>query len=301
MILAVEVEEPGMRPLGEVLADDGDLTIRRLRRASEYQKKNGGSIEAALLATGALTEEVLTNALSRASGLPAVTREKLLAADPAVVDSLPVETRRRLRALPFDWCGVRLSVAVSDPSNTVLETGLVAASGYDTELFVIPDPILEECLVSWERRGAAAPSAEPAPEPAPEPAVDMAPVERLGKALLTEAVRHDALALELSEDTISAYSRTLHFKVPPMTRRFDARLLPPLCDWYFTRAGLEGNFALSGREGMPLKRVVVEKTGPGLILHFRDPEEGQGPAREAPCSHIAAPGDVFCPVCGAAV
>lgn len=290
-----------MRPLGEVLAEDGDLTIRRLRRASDWQKKNGGSIEAALLAVGALTEAVLTAALARATGLPPVSRERLLAAEPAVVDSLPAEARRRLRALPFDWCGVRLSVAVSDPRNTILETGLVVATGYDVELYACPEPILDECVGEWERR-AAAPGPAPAPSPAPS---EPNPAERLAQELLIQSVKHEALALELGEDPLSAFSRTLHFKVPPMTRRFDARLLPPLLDWFFARAGLEGAFLLNGTGGAALKRVLVEKTPCGLTLHFHDPEpvhaaSGAGGACGA-CARSAAAGDVFCPMCGAAV
>lgn len=286
-----------MRPLGEVLAENGDLTIRRLRRASEFQKKSGGSIEAALLAIGAISEEVLTSALSRASGLPSVTRQRLLEAEPAVVESLPAEARRRLHALPFEWCGVRLYVAVSNPDNTVLETGLVAATGYDVEMYVVPDPVLEECLAVWERRATGAPEPVPPAEPAP-PSLEPEPVERLAMALLTEAIRHEALALELGGDGLSAFGRTLHFKVPPMTRRFDVRLLPPILDWFFAKAGLEGSFALSAKDGTPYKRILVEKTQAGLSLHFRDAEAA---APDGPCRHTAAEGDVFCPTCGEAV
>jgi hypothetical protein len=285
-----------MRPLGEVLAENGDITIRRLRRASDFQKKNGGSIEAALLAVGAISEEVLTSALSHASGLPSIGRQRLLEAEPSVVESLPAEARRRLRALPFDWCGVRLSVAVSDPGNAVLETGLVATTGYDVELYVVPDPVLEACLAVWERRATGAPEPVTPTEPAaasPGPEA----VERLARELLTEAIRHEALALELGGDGLSAFARTLHFKVPPMTRRFDVRLLASLLDWFFARAGLEGSFELGDKDGT-YKRVLVEQTAAGLSLHFRDVEAA---VPEVPCRHTAAEGDVFCPACGAAL
>jgi len=285
-----------MRPLGEVLAENGDITIRRLRRASDFQKRNGGSIEAALLAVGAISEEVLTSALSHASGLPSIGRQRLLEAESSVVESLPAEARRRLRALPFDWCGVRLSVAVSDPGNAVLETGLVATTGYDVELYVVPDPVLEACLAVWERRATGAPEPVTPTEPA---AASPGPesVERLARELLTEAIRHEALALELGGDGLSAFARTLHFKVPPITRRFDVRLLSSLLDWFFARAGLEGSFELGDKDGT-YKRVLVEQTAAGLSLHFRDVEAA---VPEVPCRHTAAEGDVFCPACGAAL
>jgi hypothetical protein len=81
-----------------------------------------------------------------------------------------------------------------------------------------------------------------------------------------------------------------------MTRRFDARLLPQLLDWFFAKAGLEGTFTLFGNGGVPLSRVVAQKTASGLSLHFRDSAEPS-----SGCGHMAAPGDVFCPACGAAV
>ena len=40
--------------VGDVLAEAGDLTARRLSRASTWQKTYGGTIERALLSTGAV-------------------------------------------------------------------------------------------------------------------------------------------------------------------------------------------------------------------------------------------------------
>ena len=90
------------RGLGEILAESGDLTLRRLRRASDWRRVHGGTIDRALLATGAVSEETLLDALERLTGIPSVSRERLAAASAVVVETLPAETRRRLRALPFD-------------------------------------------------------------------------------------------------------------------------------------------------------------------------------------------------------
>ena len=42
--------------LGEILAESGDLTLRRLKRASDWRRAHGGTIDRALLATGAVGE-----------------------------------------------------------------------------------------------------------------------------------------------------------------------------------------------------------------------------------------------------
>jgi hypothetical protein len=136
--------------VGAVLAEAGDLTVRRMGRASTWQKKFGGTIERALLSTGAMTEEVLTAALSQAYGLPGVSRAILAAADPGIVGSLPAEERRRFRAFPFALSGKRLKVAVCDPQNLVLRTNLATATGFEVELHVAPDPVLEDVLAAFE-------------------------------------------------------------------------------------------------------------------------------------------------------
>lgn len=295
-----------MRFVGELLAETGDLTIRRLRRASEWQKRNGGSIERALVQTGALTEEVLTAALSRVSGLPAVTRERLLSAEPAVVESLPAEARRRLRALPFDWCGVRLSVAVSEPDNTVLETGLVAATGYDIELSVVTDPVLDDCLLTWERREAESRGTAPLDETHAERNA----FERLGRAILTNAVRLDALELDLGTDAVSGFARTIHARLPPMTRRLDRMLMPQLLDWLRSKGRASGPFQASTfvvesrRLDGTLHRIEVElvvNTAEQLKLRFEtDATWNPGAPLESSedCPHPRAENDLFCSRCG---
>ncbi len=155
--------------LGEILAESGDLTLRRLRRASEWRRLHGGSIERALLETGAVTEEVLLDALSKACGLPAASRDVLASAPREVVDLLPVEARRRLRALPFRLENGVLLVAAADPGNAVLETGLTASTGFDVRLYVTPEPILDEFLEARSGPGAAE-----VPEPTEVPAVTAA-------------------------------------------------------------------------------------------------------------------------------
>ncbi len=140
--------------VGDVLAESGDLTVRRLSRASTWQKTHGGTIERALLSTGAVSEETLTSALAQAYGLPGVSRAALLSADPDIVECLPAKERRRFRAFPFSLSGKLLYVAISDPQNIVLQKNLAIATGFSVELFVAPDPVLEDVIERFEGRPA---------------------------------------------------------------------------------------------------------------------------------------------------
>lgn len=298
-----------MRVVGEVLAESGDLTIRRLRRASEWQKRNGGSIERALVTTGAVTEEVLTTALSRVSGLPPVTRERLLSCEPAVVESLPSDARRRMKALPFDWCGVRMSVAVSEPQNTVLETGLVAATGFDIELYVVTDPVLEDCLAIWESREAESKGTASLDETCAERNA----FTRLARAILSNALRQDASELEFGTDPISGYARTFHARLPPMTRRLDRTLMPQLLSWFrekarFTEPLHPAWFTVERQAPEDAtRRVRVELTSVAesrLLLRFESATESDR-AKSLPgkkcgeCSQPSSETDLFCARCGA--
>lgn len=293
-----------MPAVGEILADSGDITINRLRRASEWQKQHGGSIERALLSTGAVPEDTLTAALARATGKAGTTRDALLAADTEVVKTLPAHARQRLRALPFGRIGSTLLVAVSDPDNPVLETGLVASTGSDVELFVVTDPVLEDCLKHWQ----SATGEEP--QPPAEESREPDPFERLGRALLAEALHRECFDIEISVDVYSGFARFFSPNAPPLTRRIPTEVLPYVIAW------LERRARESGDEGVPVDFSTLDEprrfaafvsSAPGgarvTLRPAAGPSKPQPPAPRSPaaCAHPSSPGDVFCTRCGEAL
>ncbi len=313
-----------MRPgLGEILSRSGALTLDGLRRAADWQKSHGGTIERALLASGALSEEALTVALGSASGLEGVSRERLLAANFDCVTSLPADARKRLRALPFDQHDSVLFVAVSDPDNPILVTGLEAATGHEIKLFAVIGPVLEDSLSHWERIEYKKTQEQP-PKPEPEePAPDEA-IERLGLALIAETIRGGASGVEVGVDSKGGYAKAHLFGRPPLTRRMQADVAKLLLSWlrYRLRHGDPENRLRFYLQLDSSRMLVVEKTeaGPeGMRLEFREekapaPEPQQeeesepAPAPEAvaqpmapprpACDHSQNTGDVFCPSCG---
>jgi hypothetical protein len=313
--------------LGEILAESGDLTLRRLRRASDWRRVHGGTIDRALLATGAVSEETLLDALARLTGLPSVSRERLDAASREAVETLPPEARRRLRALPFDRRGDVLHVAVVDPGNPVLETGLIASTGCDIRLHVTADPILDDVLRTWEParpdplqepavQAPAAPPQSPPPEspPAPrsapsrdrlEPFVDPDPFARLARALLIDALDEGAQAVEIGPEGKGALLRTFSGGLSLSSRPLPRPVLEPLLAWFLARSRPSGPF---DEEGLVLERarrrvrVGVTVDGAGTAWLVLEPE----PARALPagaaeiCVHDGGTEeDIFCPACGA--
>ena len=306
--------------LGEILAESGDLTLRRLRKASDWRRVHGGTIDRALLATGAVSEETLLDALERVTGLPSVSRERLAAASREAVESLPADARRRLRAFPFDRRGNVLSVAVVDPGNPVLETGLVASTGCVIHLHVTADPILEDVLRTWESAkprvaGSSAPRGSPAgpevpsaPVPCParnlhDPAIELDPFARLARALLVDAIDEGAQAVEIGPEGKGALLRTYSGGVAQTSRPLPLPVLEPLFAWFLARTRPSGPFDEGGlvleRSG---RRVRVEATvdATGTAWLVLEPAPRSPVLENEICLHDdAVEGDVFCPSCGA--
>ncbi len=309
--------------VGDVLAEAGDLTVRRLSRASTWQKTYGGTIERALLSTGAVTEEVLTAALSQAYGLPGVSRATLASSDPDIVDCLPAKERRRFRAFPFALSGKRLRVATCDPRNLVLLKNLAASTGFDVDLHVTPDPVLEDLIESFEGRAAGAapvppvtasssgvasvslvPSA-PASDPAAPRAVLDDSIDRLGRALLAESLRFGATEFELGTNTHGAFLRTFDADHPAITRRLSAAFLSPLAAWFQECCRRTEGFVIeaNGPEGPMWRRIellAADTHGVRVRLHpFEETVNARLPkAVDVSCRHENTEGFVFCPHCG---
>ena len=309
--------------VGDVLAEAGDLTVRRLSRASTWQKTYGGTIERALLSTGAVTEEVLTAALSQAYGLPGVSRATLASSDPDIVDCLPAKERRRLRAFPFALSGKRLLVATCDPRNLVLLKNLAAVTGFDVDLHVTPDPVLEDLIESFEGRavgispvqpaaasspdaGSASPvPGAPASGPAAPRAVPDDSIDRLGRALLAEALRFGATEFELGMNTHGAFLRTFDADHPAITRRLSAAFLGPLAAWFQECCRRAEGFVIeaNGPEGPVWRRLellAADTHGVRVRLHPVEATANTGlqKAVDVSCRHENTAGFVFCPHCG---
>jgi len=259
--------------VGDALVESGDLTVRRFGRASSWRRQHGGTIERALLATGAVSEEVLASALSRTYDLPAATRDEIAAADPDLVAALAPKERRRFRALPFRHEGKLLDVAVSDPRNVLLAQVLGEATGFTVKLFVTPDPVLED-LLDWFEKGAPppppprlGPAAEarvPGTEGA-EPTVSPDAVDKLGRAVVAEALRFSASEMTLGVDARGGFVRTFHADHPALTQRLSAALPGPLIRWFEGRCRREGGFVVELlAPGEPPQRRRIELLGSSL-------------------------------------
>jgi hypothetical protein len=154
---------------------------------------------------------------------------------------------------------------------------------------------------------ASDPPAQPAAPAEPTRTVpDEDWIDRLGRALLGEALRFDATELELGADANGSFLRTFDADHPAVARRLSPALLSPLAAWFQTRCRrAEGFVAEAIRPGGALQRRRIDLIAAGShgvrvrLVPVGDAAELPLPARlDVSCAHERSEGFVFCPRCG---
>src|SRR5580704_16860615 len=102
--------------LGDLLVKEKVITPEQLEQAAKYQKEQNCRLGAALVKLGFLSDEDVTNFLSRQYGVPAINLS-YFEIDPAVVKLIPFETAKRYQILPLSRVGASLTIAMVDPTN----------------------------------------------------------------------------------------------------------------------------------------------------------------------------------------
>ena len=85
--------------LGDLLVKEKIITPEQLEQANKVQKEQSCRLGSALVKLGFLTDEDVTNFLSRQYGVPAINLS-YFEIDPAVVKLIPFETAKRYQILP---------------------------------------------------------------------------------------------------------------------------------------------------------------------------------------------------------
>src|SRR6266704_2725068 len=99
--------------LGDLLVKEKVITQEQLTQATKVQKETNCRLGSALVKLGFLTDEDVTNFLSRQYGVPAINLS-YFEIDPAVVKLIPFETAKRYQILPLSRVGASLTIAMDD-------------------------------------------------------------------------------------------------------------------------------------------------------------------------------------------
>src|ERR1700733_9864620 len=127
------IGELGMsQRLGDLLVKEKIITPEQLEQANKVQKEQSCRLGSALVKLGFLTDEDVTNFLSRQYGVPAINLS-YFEIDPAVVKLIPFETAKRYQILPLSRVGASLTIAMVDPTNVFAMDDIKFMTGFNIE------------------------------------------------------------------------------------------------------------------------------------------------------------------------
>src|SRR5687768_3286593 len=134
-----------MSKLGELLVASGTINKKQLDDALALQKKDGGRLGSNLVKMGVVTEERLTDFLSKHFGVPSVNLDRV-AVDESVIKIIPADVARKYTIIPISKAGAKLTIAMLDPTNVFAMDDIKFMTGYNVEPVVAAESALREAI-----------------------------------------------------------------------------------------------------------------------------------------------------------
>ena len=197
--------------LGDLLVKEKIISPEQLEQAVKVQKETNVRLGAALVKLGFLSDEDVTNFLSRQYGVPAINLS-YFEIDPSVVKLIPYETAKRYQILPLSRVGASLTIAMVDPTNVFAMDDIKFMTGFNIEPVVASessilqgidkaygttkDEDLEQVMQSMTEMDEADVELQAETEEVGladlERAADEAPIVKLVNLILTDSVKRGA-------------------------------------------------------------------------------------------------------------
>ena len=213
--------------LGEILVKENLITADQLKQAMAHQRQNGGRLGTALMKLGFVSDDEITEVLSRQYGVPSINL-KYYEVDPAVIKLIPQDTAVRYQIVPLSRVGSTLTIAMIDPTNVFAMDDIKFMTGFNVEPVVASETSVNEAISKFygevesgeelskvmkdlgaEDGGDVELAAEEQEMDlaALERAADEAPIIKLVNLVLTDAVKRGA-----SDIHIEPYERELRVR-----------------------------------------------------------------------------------------
>ena len=123
------------KQLGQLLIERKVITKKQLDHALEVQKEKGGLIGQILVGLGYASEEAIAQAITAQYGFPYLPL-KNYDIDPDIVKIVPKNVASQYCLIPIDKIGNNLTIAISDPLNTLAIEDIELISGLYVQIFV---------------------------------------------------------------------------------------------------------------------------------------------------------------------
>lgn len=138
--------------LGDLLVKEKVLTQVQLDQALKAQKESGERLASVLVKLKLLSEDDVTNFLSRQYGIPAINLS-YFDVEPNVVKLIPYETAKRHQVLPISRVGASLTLAMVDPTNVYAMDEIKFMTGLNIEPVVASEAAILERIEKFYNTG----------------------------------------------------------------------------------------------------------------------------------------------------
>ena len=197
--------------LGDLLVKEKVITQEQLEAALKTQKETNARLGSVLVKLGYMSDDDVTNFLSRQYGVPAINLS-YFEVDAAVVKLIPQETAKRYQILPLSRVGASLTIAMVDPTNVFAMDDIKFMTGFNIEPVVASESAIlegiekaygssqeedmEKVMQSVAEMGEADVELQAEEEQMAlselEKSADEAPIVKLVNLILTDAVKRGA-------------------------------------------------------------------------------------------------------------
>ncbi len=133
--------------LGDLLVREKIITSDQLDKALKAQREAGPNsrLGSTLVHLGFVSDEEVTNFLSRQYGVPAINLQ-YFEIDSSVVKLIPEETAKRYQILPLSRVGASLTIAMVDPTNVFAMDDIKFMTGFNIEPVVASESAIVEAI-----------------------------------------------------------------------------------------------------------------------------------------------------------
>ncbi|HEY1939629.1 MAG TPA: type IV-A pilus assembly ATPase PilB [Candidatus Angelobacter sp.] len=133
--------------LGDLLVKEKIITPDQLDKALKTQRDSGPNsrLGSTLVHLGFVSDEEVTNFLSRQYGVPAINLQ-YFEIDSSVVKLIPEETAKRYQILPLSRVGASLTIAMVDPTNVFAMDDIKFMTGFNIEPVVASESAIMDAI-----------------------------------------------------------------------------------------------------------------------------------------------------------
>ncbi len=133
------------KKIGELLVQEGLVTIEQLNRALDEQRHAGERIGAALIKLGMIDEDTLLEFIAKQFHCPQVNISKLNTPK-EVLSLIPLDIMQKYQAVPFGIMGNTLHVAMADPGNLFVIDDIRFLTRKNIQVHVASDSIIKKII-----------------------------------------------------------------------------------------------------------------------------------------------------------